>query len=151
MNQDQDIIMNETEDIELELQNLYKFDNEKQLRLLKQEISHIVIHHLSPPEGWYDERYEYIDMYSNLDWSGLAKRFHNKDEYIHNTAICILHLIDELVEERSIRPTFHLYTYYNLIHCIYNIWKYYEQIFITDETDDEIAELIEGLKYLSKF
>jgi hypothetical protein len=59
--------------IEWELEHLQEFNNEKQLRLLRQEIAHIISHGLQVPEGWYDERFEYIYKYSQIDWLNLAK------------------------------------------------------------------------------
>jgi hypothetical protein len=138
-----------TDDIEVELQHLHEFDNAKQLDLLKREVGHIMAHNITPSEGWFDERYEYIIMYSNIDWTGLMNRFYNKDHYIHDTSMYILSLINELIDERGAEPNFHLPTYHKLVHNIHNIWKYYKKIYVSeDESDTDMTDLIEGIKFL---
>lgn len=151
MAEDDDIDMNnamaeDDSDIEWDLEHLKEFGNEKQLNVLRREIGCIVAHGLTPSEGWYDERFEHINMYSNLGWANLAKRFHNKDQYIHDTAIYIMRLSDELLEERGSKPNFNLPTYHSLIHSIKNIWGYYRQLYISGDDDDDILGLIEGIK-----
>ncbi len=137
-------------DIEDALTHLKEFSNEKQLELLKREIGHIMVHSVVPSEGWYDERFEHINLYAHLGWSQLAQRFHNKDEYLHNTAIYIMRLADELLEERGSKPNFHLTTYYNLIMNVQNIWNYYKQVYCNDESDIDMMGLIEGMTFLFK-
>jgi hypothetical protein len=82
MELDEDYEMTEqmSQDYENELEHLKEYGNEKQLQILKREITHIIAHGLFPSEGWYDERFEHINMYSELGWSHLAKKFHNKDQ-----------------------------------------------------------------------
>jgi hypothetical protein len=138
---------NNDSDIEDDLLHLKNFDNEKQLKLLKREIGHIVAHGISPSEGWYDGRFEYINLYSQIDWSGLAKKFHNKDEYLHDNSLYLLRISDELMEERGTKPNFHIPTYYRFIMTVYNIWEYYKQVYAADEEDD-IMGLIAGIKSL---
>lgn len=152
MDLEEDVNMNssqdsEESDIEWELEHLKEFGNEKQLQLLKREIGHIMVHGLMPSEGWYDERFEHIYIYSRLGWANLAKNFHKKDDYLHDTAIYIMRLSDELLEERGTKPNFHITTYYNLINSIANIWNYYKQVYCADD-DDDMMGLIEGMKSL---
>ena len=143
-------VSNDENDIEFELEHLKEYGNEKQLDLLKREIGHIVAHGLLPSEGWYDERFEHINLYANLGWSQLAQRFHKKDDYIHDTAIYIMRLADELLEERGSKPNFHLKTYHSLIHSVQNIWNYYKQIYSGGGDDTDMADLIEGMMFLCK-
>ena len=138
----------EVEDIEWQLEHLEEFDNVKQLELLKKEIGFLYSHGITPSEGWYDERYKMIDTYSKIDWFGLASRFHNKDDFIHDRALYVGRALSELMEERGTRPNFNLQTYYALIHEIDNVWKYYHQMYMGDETDDDVLNLIEGMKFL---
>jgi hypothetical protein len=138
----------EENDIEFELQHLKQFGNEKQLDLLRREVGHIVAHGLNPCEGWYDERFEHINLYSKLDWPGLARRFHNKDKFLHDTAIYIMRLSDELLEERGTKPNFHIATYHILIHSVQSVWDYYKQVYCADEDDTDIMDLIEGIKFM---
>jgi hypothetical protein len=137
-------------DIEWALSHLKEYDNEKQLDLLKREIGHIVAHGLQPSEGWYDERFEHINLYAHLGWSQLAQKFHNKDEYIHDNSIYIMRLSDELLEERSTKPNFHLGTYHRLIHSVQNIWDYYKQVYCSVDGDTDISDLIESMSFLMK-
>ena len=137
-------------DIEDELLYLKNFDNEKQLKLLKREIGHIVAHGVSPSEGWYDERFEYINEYSHLGWAEMAKKFHDKDQYLHDTALYIMRLSDELLEERGTKPNFHIPTYHRMIHNIQNIWNYYSQVYMSGEDDEDVMDLIEGMMFLGK-
>jgi len=150
MDLDDQTMTHEVNDIESELENLKEFNNEKQLDLLRREIGHIVAHGALPPEGWYDERFEYILMYSKLDWISLAKRYHSTDQYMHNTALYIMRLIDELLEERGTKPNFHIRTYHRMIHEIQNIWHYYKQIYCTNDEDDEMMNLIGGISNMCK-
>lgn len=135
-------------DIEGQLENLNTFDNEKQLDLLKKEICHIMVHGMTPSEGWFDERYKVIMEYSKLDWIDLAKRFKNRDEFIHNTSHYIFRILEELVEERGTKPNFTIHTYYQLILNMYSIWHYYRKVYIGNEEDTDIMDLIEGIKFL---
>ncbi len=136
------------EDIEYQLLHLKEYDNLKQLDLLRREIGHIAAHGIIPSEGWYDDRFPYITIYSKIDWSNLAERHKNKDVYIYNTAIFIIRLINELLEERSYKPNFTIKTYYALIHNIQSIWTYYNSMYIGDEEDNDVIDLIEGMKFL---
>lgn len=136
------------EDIEWELEHLHEFGNEKQLELLRKEIDHILAHALSPSEGWYDERFDYIAKYSQLDWRGLSKRFYKKDQYICNNTEYIINLLKEIIEDRCTMPNFNLETYHLLIHNIHNIWAYYKDVYMGDETDVDVLDLIEGLTFM---
>jgi hypothetical protein len=146
--EDEDMGNNDEIDIEWALDHLKEFNNEKQLELLRREVDHIRVHSITPSEGWYDERFEFINIYSKLGWYDLAKKFHNKDQFIHDTAIYTMRLIDELLEERGTKPNFHIPTYYGMIHNIQNIWNYYKQVYGTD--DDDMSDLIEGMSFLMK-
>ncbi len=141
-----DVEMEGTPDIECELEHLKEFNNEKQLDILRREVGHLVAHNITPSEGWYDERFQYIYMYYKLDWSGLARKFHNKDQFIHDTSIYIMRLADELMEERGSKPNFHIPTYTRMIHNIQQLWQYYKQIVLENEEDDDIMDLIAGIK-----
>jgi hypothetical protein len=136
-------------DIEDALTHLKDFSNEKQLSILKREIGHIMVHALVPSEGWYDERFEHINLYAHLGWSYLAQRFHRKDDYLHDTAMYIMRLADELMEDRGSKPNFHLVTYYNLIMNVQNIWNYYKQVYGSGD-DTDMMDLIESMSFLMK-
>ena len=137
-------------DIEWELQHLKKYDNMKQLDILRREIGHIVAHNVLLPEECYNERFVYIHTYSQLGWAHMAKRFHNKDHYIHDTALYIMRLLDELIEERGAKPTFHIPTYHKVIHNIQSVWNYYSRLYMAGEEDANVMDLIEGMMSLGK-
>ena len=138
-------------DIEWDLDHIDEYDNLKQLTLLKMEINHFMIHGITPHDEWFDERYKFIDTYSKLNWSDIAKKYHNKDQYMHGAAIFIIRCLDELIEERATKPTFNMRTYYNLIHTITSIWKYFKETYLTDEEDEDVDDLIIGLTNLDAF
>jgi hypothetical protein len=137
--QGDDLVDVDTEDA---LETLDQHDNLTQLLILKREINHILIHNITPQEGWYDERFNYIRTYSQLGWLELAQRFHEKDQFIHDRAIYIGRICDELLEECSTKPNFHLNSYYRLIHEISNIWQYYHSKYVGDEKDEDVIDLI---------
>jgi hypothetical protein len=153
MEEDDDMtlsVSDSEDDIEWDLQHLKDFNNLKQLDVLRREVGHIVAHGLIPPEGWYDERFEHINEYAHLGWGEMAKKFHNKDQYLHDTALYIMRLSDELLEERGTKPNFHIPTYHRMIHEIQNIWNYYSQVYKGQETDEDMMDLIEGMMFLCK-
>lgn len=136
------------EDIEMQLQQLAQYDNAKQLALLKQEINHIVIHNLTPSEGWFDERFKYIHTYSKLDWGDLATRFHYKDSFVYENTMTIIRNLNELLEDYSMHPNFSVTLYYNTITLIYQVWTYYQRTYMGAETDTDIVNLIEKIRFM---
>ena len=138
-------------DIEEALDNLDSLDNHTQLIMLKKEINHYTIHGIEPAEGWYDERFRIIQTYSELNWYDLVQKFHGKDDYIHDSAILIMRMCYDLLEECSIKPNFHLKTYYRLLHTISNVWQYYQSNYLeSEEHDEDINNLIEGLAQMMR-
>lgn len=141
----------ETDSIEYQLKHIKEYGNEKQLDLLRLEIDHIMAHGIKPSEGWYDERFEYIDTYSNLDWGSLMKQFPEKEHYIYNTALYIIRNLDDLVEEYSTTPNFNLNKYYNLINNIHDVWHNIKDKLPSEEGEDDMMDLVNGLNSLSIF
>ena len=137
-------------DIECALVQLDRYDNLTQLNLLKKEINHLIIHNLEPCEGWYDERFHHIQQYSYINWHELMCKFQGKDQYIYDTAFKIIKMCEELLEECSTRPNFHLPTYYRLIHEISNIWRYYHSKYLDTEEDEDIMSLINSIRNMMK-
>ncbi len=135
-------------DIEEAIKNIEKYDNITQLDILKKEISHILIHNIRPSEGWYDDRFRYIQKYSEIEWKDLAKRFHGKNDYIHTSALQIIEMCDQILEECSTHPNFNLYIYESLLYQIYDTWLYYKQLFVAEENDEDMVELVETLSRL---
>ena len=105
-------------------------------------------HGIKPTDDWYNKRFHYINTYASINWSDLSSRFNNKDEYINETAAHILELIADLVEERSVKREFNLAKYYRAILNIKELWAYYKDSYMGDESDTNVVDLIEGLKFL---
>lgn len=138
-------------DIEEAIDKLDSLDKHTQLIILKKEINHYTIHGIQPSEGWYDERFRIIQTYSSLNWYDLAQKFYGRDDYIHNSAILIMRMCFDLLEECSTKPNFHLKTYYRLLHTISNVWQYYQSNYLeTEEHDEDINNLIEGLAQMMR-
>jgi hypothetical protein len=135
-------------DDEWKLQHLDQYENEEQLNLIMCEINHIMGHGIKPSDEWYNERFQYIYQYSHINWADLSKRFTTKDQYIYGTAADIQQLVSELVEERSTKRAFNIATYYRAILHIKDLWSYYKDTYMGDESDTNVVDLIEGLKFL---
>ena len=145
-------------DVEEALDNLDELDNHTQLIMLKKEINHYTLHGIEPAEGWYDERFRIIQTYSELNWYDLVQKFHGKDDYIHDSAILIMRMCYDLLEECSTKPNFHLKTYYRLLHTISNMWQYYQSNYLEGEGegegeregDTDMDNLIKGLAQMMR-
>jgi hypothetical protein len=131
------------EDIEYELENLNEYGNEKQLSLLTKEITHIIAHGIQPSEGWYDERYKHIHLYSQLSWEKIADEYNN-DYYMYNNIVHIIRLIDDLLEERGSKPNFNLNIYLDLLYSIKNIWNYYKNTY----DNEDVIDLMDSMKIM---
>jgi len=138
------IVMN----LENELNNINCFDNLKKLDILHREASYITINGIKPADDWYDNRFEYIHKYSELNWEDFVKRFKSKDKYIHDTSNYIIQLIGRLLEERSTNRFFNIPTYHTMIFNIKNVWDYYNSTYICGESDIDMVDLIEGMMFL---
>jgi len=129
-----------------ELQNIKSYTNVQQLDILCREVAYNTIHGITPEDRWYDERFEYIYNYSQLNWEEVASRFKNKDQYVHNTATQIVQLIKRLLEERATTRKFYIPTYHTMLFHIKNLWAYYDTTYIGEDMD--VTNLIEGMKFL---
>ena len=139
------IVMNP---LEKELQNLKCFDNLTQLDILNREVAYITINGINPCDDWFDDRFEYIYIYSQLSWDDLAGRFKCKDKYIYDTSMQIIQLIGRLKEERSIKKQFYIPTYHTMIFHVKNVWEYYNKNYICGESDIDVVDLVEGMTFL---
>ena len=106
---------------DLEIQHLKMFDNAKQLDILHREVAYIIRNGINPVDEWYDDRFEYIIKYSQLNWNELAKRFNDRDKYIYDTSVEIIKLINRLIEERATKRYFYIPTYHTMIYHIKNV------------------------------
>ena len=139
------IVMNH---LEKELQNIKCFDNLTQLDILNREVAYIATNGIKPLDMWFDDRFEYIYLYSQLAWNDLAERFKNKDKYIYDTSMQIIQLITRLLQERSVKRQFYVPTYHTMICYIKNVWEYYNTNYIGGEADSDVVDLVEGMKFL---
>ena len=139
------IIMNP---LEKELNQLEYFDNITQLDILLREVVYITTNHIKPLDEWYDDRFEYIYKYSQLSWNDLICKFKGKDEYIHDTSIQVIQLITRLFEERATKRLFYIPTYHTLLFNIKNIWDHYNKGYVCGESDIDVVDLVEGMKFL---
>ncbi len=136
------------DDIEMELQELENKDNLTQLQLLNMEIQHIMEHGIQPNQQWYSERFIKIHNYSELDWNSFMQSFLNKNEFIVESACKIMSLLHSLQEEWSCSPIFDLEKYYELLNEIHSVWSYFSENYMGQEDDQDVVDLIIGLKHL---
>lgn len=136
------------DDIETDLQELENKDNLTQLQLLNLEIQHIMEHGIQPNQQWYSERFLKIHNYSELDWNSFMQSFLNKNEFIVESAYKIMSLLYSLQEEWSCSPIFDLEKYYELLSEINNVWSYFSENYMGEEEDQDVVDLIIGLKHL---
>jgi hypothetical protein len=135
-------------DIEDSLENLEEHDNATQLDLLSKEIEHIMEHGIQPPQEWFELRFQKVYIYSELEWALFANRFRNKNDYIFETCYKITQMIESIMNEWSVSPVFSLSTYYHLLYEMDNLWQYYSTGYMDENMDDDITDLISGIKHL---
>ena len=119
-------------------------NNLDELYSLYNEASKMIINNVRPSEGWYEDRFKYIYKYSTIDWDGLIKRLGDKDHIILHLAIQIREVIESLMDDYGGKPDFNFNKYFSLLTNVINIWKYYNEKYMGDETDSDIIDLIEG-------
>ena len=119
--------------------------NLEELQRLYNEATQLLINNTPPSEGWYDDHFKYIYKYSELDWRSLAERFRNRDNIMFGLATTINLYIEELMEEYGGKPDFDFNKYYTVICNIMNIWNYYSEKYMGEETDQDIMDLIDGI------
>lgn len=133
---------------DLEIQNLKMYNNLKQLEILNREAAYITTNGIKPLDEWYDDRFEYIVKYSQLNWTELVERFNYRDEYIYNISLDIIQLLNRLLEERAVSRFFYIPTYHTLIYNVEKCWTYYNNTYVCGESDIDVVDLIEGIKFL---
>lgn len=133
---------------DVEIQHLKMFDNLKQLDILHREIAYITRNNIKPTDDWYDDRFEYILKYSQLNWRELAERFNYRDKYMYDTSLQIIQLITRLLEERATKRYFYIPTYHALLYVVKNCWDHYNNTYVCGETDTDVVDLVEGMKFM---
>ena len=136
------------EDIEEELSELDKYTNHEQLIILVRESQHMMIYGIQPNEDWYQQRAPYLHAYSDLSWKAMSERFHNKDQYLHQTAADIANMLESLLDEWSTTPEFNLATYARALYEMDRLWRYYHKQYVGDETDEDMVDIIESMTHM---
>jgi hypothetical protein len=136
------------ETAEMALEELQQHPEATQLELMTYESEHIVEHGVQPSKEWYEARFYKIYQYSELNWTDLSHRYQWNNPYLAEKAHAIQRALAHLVEEWSVSPVFDLSVYYGALHDMNELWKYYESEYMDENQDEEVSELIAGLKHL---
>ena len=123
-------------------------NNLEELQYLLDEAQHMILHGIVPTEGWYDDHFRYVYKYSKVDWNDIIKRFRDKDNIMYELAANIKYTIETLMESYSGKPDFDFNDYYVVLQNIFNIWRYYSNKYMGDETDSDVLDIIEGMTFL---
>lgn len=123
-------------------------NNLKQLRQLNEEIHMIFLHELVPPDDWYEERADTLHLYAELDWILYSTRFYGKNDTLHQLAVQIHTDLFYVLEEWSTSPHFSLVPYRRIIENIQTFWDTYSQLYVGDERDEEVIDLIEQMTHM---
>ena len=127
---------------------LNELDKCTQLDLLRREIIHVLQNEIQPNQEWFELRTPLIYNYQTVNWSSVIDRFNNKDIKMHLTAINITVLLRTLEDQLSVSAYFNLHTYYNLLDEIHHIWTYYKQLYVGNEQDEDMIDLVEMVSFL---
>ena len=136
------------EDMEMQLEELHQHPETMQLHMLTHEIEHIHEHGIQPSPSWYEARFLKLYEYSELNWEEWSLSFSIKNPYVAEGATRIHRALDRLIEEWSVHPIFDLSIYYQLLHDMNELWEYYQSEYVDEMGDDDVSDLISGLKHL---
>lgn len=123
-------------------------DNLQHLRTLREEIQLIFLHELVPPDDWYGERADTLHVYAELDWIPYATRFYGKNDKLYQLAVQIHTDLHHVLEEWATTPQFSLVPYRRIIENIQTFWDIYSQLYVGDERDEEVIDLIEQMTHM---
>lgn len=136
------------EDIEMQLEELQQHPEATQLQMLTYESEHFMEHGIQPSQDWYEARFFKIYQYSELNWSDIAHRYRLDNTYLSEKADTIQKALQHLIEEWSVSPIFDLSIYYSVLHDMLELWEYYESEYMDEHHDEDVSDLIAGLKHL---
>jgi len=57
-------------------------------------------------------------------------------------------MIQEIMDEWAVSPVFNLSTYYQLVYNMENLINVYQTLYVGNETDEDMADLILGISQL---
>ena len=135
-------------DIETQLEQLDELDHLSQLILLKQESSHILSHGLMPSTEWFHARFRHILLYQSIDWQDMATQYVNKNTFINTSSSTIHTMIHHIIQEYETKETYELKLYHQLLHQIHELWQTYSTLYIGEETDMDIVDLVAGIMHM---
>ena len=133
------------ESIEEQLEHLDDLDNETRLKVLYEEISHIIMHGIQPNEDWYENRMNYIQEYQTIDWKDMAVRSYQRDAVIYDAAVSVIDHLEQLEEEWSTSPVFNLCVYQRLLATIRTIWYQYRREYGVQGSTVDILDVINSM------
>jgi hypothetical protein len=136
------------EDIEMQLEELNDHSEVTQLEMLTYESEHIMEHCVQPSQEWYEARFLKIYQYAELNWLDFSNRYRMNSEYMADKAHHIDQALRHLIEEWGVSPIFDLAIYYDVLHTMLELWKYYESEYMDENHDEDVSDLIAGLKHL---
>ena len=118
------------------------------LQMLIDESTKIIQTENKPEKEWFRERIVKIFDYAGLDWAELAYKYNESDNFLSEKASKIQEGISYLIDDWSTQPVFDLTVYHTVILDINELWIYYESNYIDENYDEDISDLISGLKHL---
>ena len=136
------------ESMEMALEELQQHPEATQLEMMTYESEHIMEHGVQPSQEWYEARFYKLYQYSELNWTDFSHRYQLDNTYLAEKAHAIQQALTHLVEEWSVSPIFDLSIYYGVLHDMNELWKYYESEYMDENQDEDVSELIAGLKHL---
>lgn len=136
------------EEVEMNLDELHQHSEATQLEMLTCEIGHIHEHGIQPSQNWFEERFLKIYQYSELNWNDLNKKYQFYNPALAEQAERIQKGLAYLVNEWSNSPIFDLGVYYTVLHEMNQLWKYYEMEYVDENHDDDVSDLISGMKHM---
>ena len=136
------------EDMEMQLEELNQHPEATQLEMLVYESEHIMEHGVQPTQEWFEARFFKIYQYSELNWTDFVGRYQMDNSYLAEKAHQIHRGLTHLIEEWGTQPVFDLSVYYGVLHDMNELWKYYESEYMDENHDEDVSDLISGLKHL---
>lgn len=136
------------ETAEMELEELQQHPEATQLELLVYESEHIMEHGVQPSPDWYEARFLKIYQYSELNWRDFTHQFQTRNPELAEKAYRIQQALAHLVEEWSTCPIFDLSIYYGALHDMNELWTYYSAEYMDEQEDEDVSDLIIGLKHM---
>jgi hypothetical protein len=134
-----DVDTQEERTLEEKLEYLSEYDNNTQLYLLIHEIEHLMDHAIQPPITWFEQRIDYVILYSGLNWRDFVAQSY--DEHLSRMCRTIIQSGQQIMEDWSVSPMFDMSDYYTLLHTVNEARAYFTETYST--TQDNVGDLLE--------